>query len=120
MQVFVWLVFLAKRGFFSEHSSAYVLEQNTSTVFYLPFSMASKRKVAKCSGTCHVCGDKASHHKHYGCNAQVCYSCRAFFRRCVKKKKIPVAIQCNNYLYGPGTCPIQPETRSLCRYGIQK
>ena len=75
-----------------------------------------KRKAINFTATCNVCGDKASTHKHYGSQEKVCYSCRAFFRRCVKKKKIPVAIMCNSYLVGPGTCQIRPQTRSICRY----
>ena len=67
-------------------------------------------------GTCQVCGDKAPHQQHYGCKAEVCYSCRAFFRRCVKKNIIPVKIQCNSFLIKAGTCQIKPETRSVCRY----
>ena len=75
-----------------------------------------RKTTAKVTAICHVCGDKASHHKHYGCNAEICFSCRAFFRRCVKKNKIPEKILCNSFLVEAGTCQIKPNTRSICRY----
>ena len=77
--------------------------------------MGKKNRKTK-SVTCDICEDTASTHKHYGSKGNVCYSCRAFFRRCVRKNKIPVAILCNGYPVKAGTCPIKPETRSLCRY----
>ena len=81
-----------------------------------PLYIMTKRKSTDCTATCHVCGDKASTHKHYGSRQKVCYSCRAFFRRCVKKRKIPMAILCKSYLIeAPGTCQIRPDTRSFCR-----
>ena len=67
-------------------------------------------------GTCEICGDKAPKQQHYGCKAEVCYSCRAFFRRCVNKNINPLKIQCNSFLIKVGSCQIKPETRSLCRY----
>ena len=67
--------------------------------------------------TCQVCGDKASKQQHYGSKAIVCFSCRAFFRRCVQKKKKLIEVQCNSFLLqASGTCQIKPETRSVCRY----
>ena len=67
-------------------------------------------------GTCEICGDKAPKQQHYGCKAEVCYSCRAFFRRCVNKNINPLKIQCNSFLIKVGSCQIKPETRSVCRY----
>ena len=89
----------------------------------VPNNLKSSRKRQKKSPkktlteTCQVCGDKASKQQHYGSKAIVCFSCRAFFRRCVQKKKKLIEVQCNSFLLqASGTCQIKPETRSVCRY----
>ncbi len=56
---------------------------------------------------CHVCGDRAPNHIHYGGIA--CFSCRAFFRRSVPKY--------NNYFcMAEGDCKISASTRKNCQY----
>ena len=76
-----------------------------------------KRLKKSLSERCQVCSDKASTQQHYGSKVHLCFSCRAFFRRCVQKNRIFVEIQCNNYiLQAAGTCQITPENRSVCRY----
>ena len=55
---------------------------------------------------CHVCGDTANDHIHYG--AKACYSCRAFFRRCQIKM---AANTCNNQ---DDNCQINKFNRQLC------
>lgn len=56
---------------------------------------------------CHVCGDKANDHIHYG--AISCYSCRAFFRRGVGASD---QYQCT---YGQ-KCKITLKSRKQCQY----
>jgi hypothetical protein len=59
------------------------------------------------TATCHVCGDQAAEHLHYGGIA--CYSCRAFFRRTVNNTR-PV-LDCSN----SGNCKINKDTRKRCQ-----
>ena len=56
---------------------------------------------------CHVCGDEAGKHKHYG--GQVCKSCRAFFRRAVEHSKF-VVFGCKH----SGNCNINHKSRTRC------
>ncbi len=56
---------------------------------------------------CHVCGDRAPNHIHYGGIA--CFSCRAFFRRSVPKH--------NSYFcMADAACRITPSTRKNCQF----
>ena len=59
---------------------------------------------------CAVCGDKASKYRysHYG--ATSCFSCRAFFRRTVKKSKHEI------FYCSSGNCQIDAVTRKKCPY----
>jgi len=56
---------------------------------------------------CHICGDLAAEHLHYGGIA--CYSCRAFFRRTVNSSR-PM-LDCAN----DNNCNITKETRKRCQ-----
>ena len=56
---------------------------------------------------CQICGDVANDHNHYG--ALACYSCRAFFRRCL----IKLQFECVNQ---DGICHVDIITRKLCPY----
>ena len=55
---------------------------------------------------CHVCGDVANDHIHYG--AIACYSCRAFFRRGVSSSVQFFCSQSND-------CKIDKTTRKHCQ-----
>ena len=55
---------------------------------------------------CHVCGDVANDHIHYG--AIACYSCRAFFRRGVSSNVQFFCSQNND-------CKIDKTTRKHCQ-----
>ena len=55
---------------------------------------------------CHVCGDVANDHIHYG--AIACYSCRAFFRRGVSNNVQFFCSQTND-------CKIDKTTRKHCQ-----
>ena len=73
------------------------------------------KRSQKLIGICYVCGDKSSSHSHYG--SKVCFSCRAFFRRLVRKGKMPDKSSCNKLsIEGIGQCPIIGITRQLCRF----
>jgi len=62
---------------------------------------------------CHVCGDKAPNHIHYGGIA--CFSCRAFFRRSVAKHHAyTCAAACAGSL-SPQMCVMTPQTRKNCQ-----
>ena len=56
---------------------------------------------------CHVCGDRAPNHVHYGGIA--CFSCRAFFRRSVPKYK-------GYFCMADAACEITPSTRKNCQF----
>ena len=58
---------------------------------------------------CHVCGDVANDHIHYG--AIACYSCRAFFRRGVSNNVQFFCSQNND-------CKIDKTTRKHCQVRI--
>ena len=58
---------------------------------------------------CLVCTDLANTHKHFGGSAS-CFSCRAFFRRTVRKKQ-PTKCQ-----EGHQNCVVDIKTRALCAY----
>jgi len=60
------------------------------------------------TASCHVCGDQAAEHLHYGGIA--CYSCRAFFRRTVNSNR-PI-LECSNDL----NCKINKDTRKRCQF----
>jgi len=60
------------------------------------------------TASCHVCGDLAAEHLHYGGIA--CYSCRAFFRRTVNSNR-PI-LECSNDL----NCKINKDTRKRCQF----
>ena len=48
---------------------------------------------------------------------EVCFSCRAFFRRLVRKSKLPDKSSCNKLsIEGVGHCPMKGKTRQLCRF----
>ena len=57
---------------------------------------------------CQICNDAATSHKHFG-GSYSCYSCRAFFRRIVRKSKTN---PCRNYR----NCEINIENRKNCGY----
>lgn len=71
-------------------------------------SGGSKRKRPKFirKVPCHVCGDVANDHIHYG--AIACYSCRAFFRRGVSSSVQFFCSQSND-------CKIDKTTRKHCQ-----
>ena len=76
-----------------------------------------KRRRKSLSERCQVCSAKASTQQHYGSKAHLCFSCRAFFRRCVKQNREFMEIECiNHILQAAGTCQITTENRSVCRY----
>ena len=58
---------------------------------------------------CYEFSDLANTHKHFGGGAS-CFSCRAFFRRIVRKKK---PTKCQG---GPQTCVIDVINRAVCAY----
>jgi len=60
------------------------------------------------TASCHVCGDLAAEHLHYGGIA--CYSCRAFFRRTVNSNR-PI-LECSN----DQNCKINKDTRKRCQF----
>merc|ERR1719244_1898215 len=60
------------------------------------------------TASCHVCGDQAAEHLHYGGIA--CYSCRAFFRRTVNSNR-PI-LECSN----DQDCKINKDTRKRCQW----
>lgn len=60
------------------------------------------------TASCHVCGDLAAEHLHYGGIA--CYSCRAFFRRTVNSNR-PI-LECSN----DQNCKVNKETRKRCQF----
>ena len=108
--------------YFNVHNTLNLRTQKTHTMDTLvteDLNWPSRRKRLKksLSERCQVCSDKASTQHHYGSKVHLCFSCRAFFRRCVQKNRIFAEIQCNNYiLQAAGTCQITPENRSVCRY----
>merc|ERR1712133_31902 len=57
---------------------------------------------------CHVCGDRAIAHMHYG--GICCYSCKAFFRRAVQSGKDKV-YRCKR----SGNCQVSLESRRSCQ-----
>eukprot|EP00090_Calanus_glacialis_P001517 TRINITY_DN11088_c0_g1_i1.p1 TRINITY_DN11088_c0_g1~~TRINITY_DN11088_c0_g1_i1.p1 ORF type:complete len:725 (-),score=121.67 TRINITY_DN11088_c0_g1_i1:197-2371(-) len=69
---------------------------------------ARKRYDIPKTASCHVCGDLAAEHLHYGGIA--CYSCRAFFRRTVNSNR-PI-LECSNDL----NCKINKDTRKRCQF----
>ena len=58
---------------------------------------------------CHVCGDRAIAHLHYG--GICCYSCKAFFRRAVQSGK-DKSYKCKR---GDGRCEVSVNTRRGCQ-----
>lgn len=58
---------------------------------------------------CHVCGDLAIAHMHYG--GVCCYSCKAFFRRATQTGKDAV-YKCKN----EKDCPVTYTNRRACQY----
>ena len=87
-----------------EQTKEIMKSENGPKVFYLQRRKREKfiRRV-----TCHVCGDVANDHNHYG--AKACYSCRAFFRRCRAKVQFVCANPDKN-------CAININTRKVCPY----
>ena len=77
-------------------------------------SKNDKRRKNNLSETCIICADKASTHMHYGVS-KVCFSCRAFFRRIVRRKSIPKKDFCNRTTGHVGQCEVNTKTRHLCR-----
>merc|ERR1719483_252304 len=69
---------------------------------------ARKRYDIPKTASCHVCGDLAAEHLHYGGIA--CYSCRAFFRRTVNSNR-PI-LECSN----DQNCKINKDTRKRCQF----
>ena len=80
-------------------------------------SQKSSKELARKSGNlmeqCSICSDKASSHCHYG-TTKICFSCRAFFRRVVRKKKVLLKRNCNRVSTELGKCPMTVKTRHLC------
>ena len=74
-----------------------------------------KRRKNNLSEICIICTDKASTHMHYGVS-KVCFSCRAFFRRIVRRKSVPKKDFCNRTTGQVGQCEVNTKTRHLCRY----
>jgi len=62
---------------------------------------------------CHVCGDKAPNHIHYGGIA--CFSCRAFFRRSVSKHHAYTCAAACAGSVNPQMCVMTPQTRKNCQ-----
>ena len=93
----------------SDHSPKINMPRNKSIELKL-----WKKRHENLTGTCTVCGDKASTNKHYG--SKVCFSCRAFFRRLARKGKVPNQHECNRIAVEMGQCPINLKTRQLCRW----
>ena len=82
-----------------------------------PYPKVNKKKASRrpskdeaSTTDCAVCGDKASKYRysHYG--ATSCFSCRAFFRRTVKKSKHEI------FYCSSGNCQIDVVTRKKCPY----
>jgi len=71
-----------------------------------PRRRGSPKRSREESLACHVCGDAAPNHVHYGGIA--CFSCRAFFRRSVPK-------HLGYYCSAEGRCKITMETRKNCQ-----
>jgi len=69
---------------------------------------ARKRYDIPKTASCHVCGDLAAEHRHYG--GISCYSCRAFFRRTVNSNR-PI-LECSN----DQNCKINKTTRKRCQF----
>nr|AID52841.1 nuclear receptor [Tigriopus japonicus] len=65
-----------------------------------------KRRSSPKHLSCHVCGDRAPNHCHYGGIA--CFSCRAFFRRSVPKYDTYTCSSSSN-------CVVTPATRKNCQ-----
>lgn len=73
--------------------------------------------------SCHVCGDKAVPHIHYG--GQCCFSCKAFFRRVVntyfntgastKTDQLKATAAAELRCRASDNCQISPETRRTCQ-----
>ena len=64
-------------------------------------------KIKELTFKCHVCEDFADGHVHFGARF-ICYSCKAFFRRSIRKTKpIPA---CGLL----GDCKIDTEERTKC------
>lgn len=63
----------------------------------------------KRSKICSVCrGEAETYHLNYGVSA--CFSCRAFFRRCIQKDNAGT-FHCKR----GETCDVTPETRRKCQ-----
>jgi len=79
-----------------------------------PHAISGKKKVTRKrydipkTVPCHICGDLAAEHLHYGGTA--CYSCRAFFRRTVNSTR-PM-LDCAN----EQNCKITKDTRKRCQH----
>ena len=70
-----------------------------------------RRGQGKKTLNCHVCGDKAPSHIHYGGIA--CFSCRAFFRRSVGKSH---TYSCTSGCDGSDeACVMTPQNRKFCQ-----
>ena len=63
-------------------------------------------------GACSVCGCQSGEKTHYG--GKVCFSCKAFFRRCVRKGSTPQIAFCNRISEKVGECKLTERTRNLC------
>lgn len=70
------------------------------------FKAVNKKRSKPTYLACHVCGDSAPNHCHYGGIA--CFSCRAFFRRSVPKAP---SYACTS----PHPCVINVNTRKNCQ-----
>jgi len=71
-------------GSYSESSeNSYIKEENPSNLKSEP--LPKEKSANKPVSNCHVCGDMAVAHMHYG--GVCCYSCKAFFRRATQTGK---------------------------------
>ena len=114
-----WVIFGGKWDIFFVILKHYKGHKNLVHSYSMPrylwlWKVMGRSRTSK-SLQCGVCGDNASVHKHYGSQAHVCFSCRAFFRRVNKVKKYPESTLCNSFLTQVGSCPITKRTRAFCR-----
>ena len=90
---------LVKSSLIKDGTKINLLEEDEAEV-----AESDKRPVSDC----HVCGDKAIAHLHYG--GICCYSCKAFFRRAVQNGK-EASYKCK----AGSECEVSQQTRRGCQ-----